>query len=151
MPTELLPVNFYEAKTEPVSKFRAITFEEYSKKRIYSKLNEAILNMSDNDRIFAFESMEMAANRKFLLIEDVDLFWKMYSRMEKDERHFYEIINFGRECKLYFDIEFHYDLQTEDVLFLNEFQMMKDFINFVLNHIQRDFKQNIGIQDVLDL
>ncbi|KAL2227033.1 UNVERIFIED_CONTAM: hypothetical protein Sindi_2062000 [Sesamum indicum] len=58
-----------------------------------------------NDRVFSYQD-HMNGQRRFL-VSTYKEFWQRYKEMNSKFRHHYEVIQEGRPCHLYFDLEFN--------------------------------------------
>lgn len=97
--------------------------------------------------VFALENERTTNGRRRYLVCRKDDFWDRYRRMEKDQRHFYEIIREGTPCHLYFDLEFN-----RDINFLRDGPaMVRSFISFVLARLKRTFSSVATEADVVQL
>lgn len=77
----------------------------------YYRLNDALTHArssKDNLRVFAIEPalpVKSEGKREFVVASYKE-FWFYYSKLNNDRRHFYEVIEEGAACHLYFDLEF---------------------------------------------
>ncbi|KAI1720596.1 DNA-directed primase/polymerase protein [Ditylenchus destructor] len=73
-----------------------------------------------NLRIFSFESPKLKPGGRKFIVGDMRTFYLWYRSCDEKFRHFYEIIQENRPCRLYFDLEykkeFNVDLDGETVL-----------------------------------
>lgn len=53
--------------------------------------------------------------RCYLLVQCLRDFWEYYCRLDPLERHFYEVLEDGQPCHLYFDVEFYHAFQPAPV------------------------------------
>ncbi|KAJ1332331.1 hypothetical protein BSLG_008636 [Batrachochytrium salamandrivorans] len=56
--------------------------------------------------IFSFEDDPKNTGRRKYLVTSISDFWIRYKDMAKSQRHYYELIESGTPCHLYFDIEY---------------------------------------------
>ncbi|KAI9138460.1 hypothetical protein BKA69DRAFT_1127308 [Paraphysoderma sedebokerense] len=56
--------------------------------------------------VFSFEHDPGNPGKRKFLVTTYSTFWERYSQYPKHERHFYEVIQEGSPCRLYFDLEF---------------------------------------------
>ncbi|KAH7697998.1 hypothetical protein AAVH_34914, partial [Aphelenchoides avenae] len=75
-------------------------------------------------RIFSFESPKYNAGCRKFIAAELDRFWQWY-RDARVPRHFYEIIEEGRPCRPYFDLEFAKDLNPG----LDPGEALRDFLD----------------------
>ena len=72
----------------------------------YFKLQEAIDSASESEEkchIFSFQ-VSRSGGRKFQVSKSLDEFWQMYEKTEP--KYFYEVLQVGVPCRLYYDLEF---------------------------------------------
>ena len=67
--------------------------------------------------------------RRFICINYSD-FWKYYSSIKEEDRHFYELIPEDSPCKLYFDVEFLYKFNN-----VNGNEVVSLFLKLVNSHL----------------
>jgi hypothetical protein len=88
---------------------------------------EALVLLGENGKFrlhaFSFEERKLASvdatcsrndliYRKYL-VTDIDTFWKRYKDIPSKKRHFYEVIVSDMPCRLYFDLEFRKEFNSE--------------------------------------
>ena len=91
-------------------------------------------------------SYEVGRNgyRQFLVC-DVDQFWSFYRNMEI--KHYYEIIVFPKQSKLYFDLEYPVaENETKDGI-----EMTKSFVKCVNKILVNEYHQSVSSDEILIL
>ncbi|XP_031568860.1 DNA-directed primase/polymerase protein-like [Actinia tenebrosa] len=92
------------------------------------------------------EEIECGGKRRYL-VATFDQFWQVYRKLERDQRHYYEVIIEGAACKLYFDLEFIKDLNPDS----NGIEMVEIFIKYVCHQIKQSFGISCDRKHVIDL
>ncbi|CAK5074332.1 unnamed protein product [Meloidogyne enterolobii] len=81
--------------------------------RQHEAINKMKLKKSPNARVFSFEDIHFKPGcRKFIATELRD-FYLWYRECAPEMRHFYELVLEDYPCRLYFDLEFPYDVNKE--------------------------------------
>uniref|UniRef100_A0A914ZE04 DNA-directed primase/polymerase protein n=1 Tax=Panagrolaimus superbus TaxID=310955 RepID=A0A914ZE04_9BILA len=88
-------------------------------------------------RCFSFEMPNpyMTMGRRKFFVAELDAFWFWYRNVYRLPRHFYEIIQEGLPCRLYFDLEF----KKADNPDLNEDKALSEFLQFVCSLINETY------------
>uniref|UniRef100_A0AC34FLH7 DNA-directed primase/polymerase protein n=1 Tax=Panagrolaimus sp. ES5 TaxID=591445 RepID=A0AC34FLH7_9BILA len=94
-----------------------------------------------NGRCFSFEipNSHMSTGIRKFFVAELDSFWFWYKNVFRESRHFYEIIQEGLPCRLYFDLEF-YKADNPD---LKEEKALSEFLQFVSSMIKEFYQIDI--------
>ncbi|CAM6107019.1 unnamed protein product [Calypogeia fissa] len=66
-----------------------------------------------NNKLVVFQYQDHINGQRRFLATTYEEFWYRYKRMIADYRHHYEIIQDGKPCHLYFDLEFNRKINTD--------------------------------------
>ncbi|EGF82076.1 hypothetical protein BATDEDRAFT_87146 [Batrachochytrium dendrobatidis JAM81] len=83
--------------------------------------------------VFPFEDDPKNPGRRKYLVSSISDFWNRYRNMTRAERHYYELIETGAPCHLYFDIEYTVSLNPS----LDGNAAFKAFQNFVIERFKK--------------
>jgi hypothetical protein len=86
----------------------------------------------------SLKAFKSPGSRRYLVSSHVD-FWNKYKKLDEDSRHYYELIQEGKACKLYFDIEFQKSL--------NPLLDGLSSINLFLQLLYQDLFDTFGVSD----
>ena len=113
---------------------QALDYQKHCKKSIES-------------RIFVVsEELSTDGKRRFV-VSSFEEFWRRYTALSKEKRHFYEVIPEGHFCRLYFDLEF-YKNENPD---LNGTDTLEVFIDLVCFYLIKKFGICCNRGNVIDL
>uniref|UniRef100_A0AC35G1M8 DNA-directed primase/polymerase protein n=1 Tax=Panagrolaimus sp. PS1159 TaxID=55785 RepID=A0AC35G1M8_9BILA len=100
-----------------------------------------------NGRCFSFEMPNpyMTMGRRKFFVAELDSFWFWYRNLYRLPRHFYEIIQEGLPCRLYFDLEFN----KSDNPDLKENEILSKFLQFVCSLIKEMYHIEISEKSFL--
>lgn len=73
----------------------------------FSKQNEAIKFAKGQEDVHLFCYQDHLNGYRRFLVTTYTEFWQRYKTMDSKTRHFYEVIQEGLPCHLYFDLEFN--------------------------------------------
>ncbi|GFS24289.1 DNA-directed primase/polymerase protein-like [Elysia marginata] len=109
-------------------------------------------NTSEDLCVFAFERSSVGdpssvGGQRRYLVTSLKQFWHHYSDLLPNQRHHYEVIREGRNCKLFFDLEF----MTEFNPGRDGNAMVDILIKYVCLWLAEFFGLDISRSDVLDL
>lgn len=90
---------------------------------------------------------EQSNGQRYFMVAHPETFWYYDSRKPYNERHTYEIIPENRPCKLYFDLEFDRQENSES----NGVKMLETFVSIVIMFVKQKFDIVCNEEDVLDL
>ncbi|KAK9830391.1 hypothetical protein WJX72_011482 [[Myrmecia] bisecta] len=96
-------------------------------------------------RVFSVEH-DVSGRRSFI-VSTMDEFWKRYSGMLPQHRHYYEIIRQGWPCHLYFDLEFGTGFNPD----VNGEQLVDLLLQLVFAKIKDKFGLEVDAGCVLEL
>ncbi|KAI8908968.1 hypothetical protein EDD86DRAFT_247250 [Gorgonomyces haynaldii] len=104
----------------------------------FSKQSDALQCLADqpNLRVFSYEYLEQQPGIRKFIVSDLETFWGRYQMETK--RHFYETIPEGCTCRLYFDLEFEFDLNPT----VDPQEMMSEFRTVLAN----DYLDRFGVR-----
>ena len=101
--------------------------------------------ISKDVRLFSEEKSD-DGKRKFL-VSDLNQFWSRYKTLHDDRRNFYEVIEDGRPCRLYFDLEFYKDPNPD----LIGIEVLEIFIKTICFYLQELFSISCYRGNIIDL
>ena len=114
--------------------------------KTYFKQSDAIedaYNSNEPKNVFSFE-IDLQGRRKYL-VTTIENFYRFYSKM--NTRNYYEVIPKQSFAKLYFDIEFKKDCNSDR----NGYKMTRYFVKKVNEILFNEYKIRNKFQDVLIL
>ncbi|KAI1711436.1 DNA-directed primase/polymerase protein [Ditylenchus destructor] len=82
-------------------------------------------------RVWAFEAPKFKPGIRAFVATDIPSFYRWYRKCDENLRHFYEIIQEDRPCRLYFDLEYKKEYNLE----VNSEEMLRQFIDVCVRFI----------------
>lgn len=85
--------------------------------------------------------------KRQFIVTALDEFWRRYKKIPPNKRNFYELIEEGMLCRLYFDVEFY---KAENIN-LNGSEMLDTLIDLICFYLQERFKISCERGNIIDL
>lgn len=93
-------------------------------------------------------SQELSSDgKRHFVVTTFEEFWKRYNKMPMQKRNFYEVIQEGSLCRLYFDLEFY----KEENPGLQGTEILQEFIHLVCFYLLKIFNINCSRGEIFDL
>ncbi|XP_048585081.1 DNA-directed primase/polymerase protein isoform X2 [Nematostella vectensis] len=104
-----------------------------------------VKSCSEDVHVFA-EELGDDGKRQYI-VSTLDEFWNTYRSIQAEDRHYYEVIEEGAACRLYFDLEFKREFNQD----LNGPEMVEIFIEYVCSNLKESFGIDCRRKHILDL
>lgn len=85
--------------------------------------------------------------KRLYIVTSYEEFWERYKKIPRNKRNFYEMIQDGEECRLYFDLEFYKDVNRD----LDGVEVLEIFIETVCFYLQEIFGMPCDRGCIIDL
>ena len=102
---------------------------------------------SIEDRVFVVSHELSSDGKRQFVVTSFQEFWRRYQKIPKQKRNFYEVIEEGQLCRLYFDLEFYKNENPN----LNGFSLLDMLINIVCFYLLRKFNIHCSRGNIMDL
>lgn len=96
--------------------------------------------------VFPYERPEFNGGRRYL-VKTYEDFWDLCESLPETERTFYEIVEEGKPCYMYFDIEFN----VKANLSIDGDNLMAIFFDFLFTEIKTELGISTTRSDVIEL
>ncbi|CAD5229510.1 unnamed protein product [Bursaphelenchus okinawaensis] len=97
-------------------------------------------------RVFTYETPQLTGGRRRFLSTDLEKFLRCY-KLIKCGRHFYELIQEGRPCRPYFDLEYYKEFNP----YADSKKLVKEFIQIVRDLLKEKLDITLDETDFLIL
>ncbi|CAK8671218.1 unnamed protein product [Clavelina lepadiformis] len=97
--------------------------------------------------VFSFEIDNSRPGARRYVVASLEEFWSYYIQMAQGKRHFYELIQSGALCHLYFDLEFDKTLNKTK----NTESMIQMWVTYTCKCLYNEFKVSCSRRNVVEL